>query len=236
MINASVRSNSQLARDYSEIISKDFSDYVKIVGGGRTLQNFLMDVVKDVAQELLVRKKNLMIHMRGYEGNVRLKLTKEDLVNDWFTSLFNKRMSEARIGFEDQKRAGQSQSGIEVGEVDGYIVDSKNRNISIFEAFRLFSADATVIFEHLDKISKYDNEALSPVFIVAYCHVENFGALVRSYEALVNDRVYVGYKSIGGGNSRVVSMEETDQLWIGSETRLRGPREVVFYHMLLNFH
>ncbi|MFM0223841.1 hypothetical protein [Paraburkholderia dipogonis] len=235
MMNASVRSNSQLARDYGEIVSKDFSDYVEIVGGGRTLQEFLMDVVKDIGNELLVRKKNLLIHVRDSGGNVKLRLTKEDLVNDWFTSLFNKRMSEARIGFEDQKRAGESKSGIEVGEVDGYIVDSQNRNVSIFEAFRLFSADTTVIFEHLDKIAKYDNEALSPVFIVAYCHVENFGALARNYKTLINDRDYVGYTSVGESDNRVTLLEETDQLWIGSETRLRGPRAVVFYHMLLNF-
>jgi hypothetical protein len=235
MMNAAIRSNSQLARDYNEIISKDFSDYVEIVGGGRTPEKFLLDVSREIANELLVRKKNLHIHARDSEGNVNLRLTKEDLVNDWFTSLFNKRMSEARIGFEDQKRAGESQSGVEVGEVDGYIVDSQNRNVSIFEAFRLFSADTTVIFEHLDKITKYDNEALSPVFIVAYCHVENFGTLARSYKTLINTRDYVGYTSVNEVDNRVTLLEETDQLWIGSETRLRGQRAVVFYHMLLNF-
>lgn len=235
MVNAPPRSKFQLARDYSEIVSKDFPDYVDIVGEGRTPEEFLKDVVEEIANELLLRKKNLLIHMQGSDGNENSRLTKEDLVNDWFTSLFNKRMANARIGFEDQKRAGVSQSGDGPGEVDGYIVDAQNRNIAIFEAFRLFSADTTVIFEHLDKIAGYDNEALSPVFIAAYCDVRNFNALVRSYIGIISARNYVGYTPTADADNCVTTLKETDQLWIGLERRLRGQREIAFYHMLLNF-
>ena len=65
----------------------------------------------------------------------------------------DKRMAEARVGFRDQKRAGQSRSCKSPGEIDGYITDARNNRLSIFEAFRLFSLDTTVISEHLNKIS-----------------------------------------------------------------------------------
>lgn len=51
------------------------------------------------------------------------------------------RMSEARIGFGDQKRMGRSASGQSIGEIDGVIKHSDNTRIAIFEAFRLFSLE-----------------------------------------------------------------------------------------------
>jgi hypothetical protein len=143
-------------------------------------------------------------------------------------------MAEARIGLRDQKRGGQSTSGKSPGEIDGYITDAKNRRLSIFEAFRLFSLNTTVISEHLNKISGYDNESLSPVFIAAYCDVSDFSALVRDYAEFITSRDYTGFTVESEAGSRVETLHNSDHLWLGMERRLRNHREIIFYHLLLN--
>lgn len=231
---ASERSIVQLKKHYSQIVSKEFEDYVTIVGQGLEPHEFLKNVVVEVAQELLLRKKNLQIHSEHLKGRVNFRITKEDLINDWFTSLFDKRMAEAGIGFRDQKRGGESASGQSPGEIDAFITDAKNRRISIFEAFRLFSKDAKVISEHINKIAGYDNESLSPVFIVAYCDVNDFDALVRGYSAFIASQNYTGFTIDSLIGSSVGTLDCTDHLWLGMERRSRGQREIIFYHLLLN--
>lgn len=234
MIDESQRSIGQLTNHYNQIVSKDFEGYVAIVGQGRSPDQFLVSVVQEVAQELLLRKKNLHLHQKDSQDFISSRITEEDLINDWFTSLFDKRMAEARVGFRDQKRAGQSRSGKRPGEVDGFITDAKNNRLSIFEAFRIFSLNTTVIFEHLNKIAGYDNESLSPVFIIAYCDVNNFEELVRGYAETISKNDYLGYSVATGGSSQVETQNSTDNLWLGMERRRRGHREIIFYHLLLN--
>ena len=234
MSEESQRSNAQLTNHYNQIVSKGFEDYVAIVGQGQSPEEFLKGVVQEVAQELLLRKKNIQMHQENSQGEMSFRITQEDLINDWFTSLFDKRMAEARVGFRDQKRAGQSRSCKSPGEIDGYITDARNNRLSIFEAFRLFSLDTTVISEHLNKISGYDNESLSPVFIAAYCDVSDFDVLVSGYAEFIAKQAYVGYTTEWGGSSKVEVQRPTDDLWLGMERRRRGHRMIVFYHLLLN--
>jgi hypothetical protein len=231
----SQRSTVQLRKHYSQIVSKEFEDYVSIVGQGRLLPHeFLKEVVLEVAKELLLRKKNLQLHSGNPNGKTNIRITQEDLINDWFTSLFDKRLAEARIGFRDQKRGGQSASGKSPGEIDGYITDAKNKRISIFEAFRLFSLDTTVIFEHLNKIAGYDNESLSPIFIVAYCDVSDFDALVRDYSSFIASQNYTGFPVNLMTGSGVETLDSPDHIWLGMERRWRNHQEIIFYHLLLN--
>lgn len=129
----SQRSDIQLAKHYNQIVSKEFDDYVTIVGQGKLPHEFLKDVVLEVANELLLRKKNLQIHKVDPQNKKNVRITGEDLINDWFTSLFDKRMAEARVGFRDQKRGGKSETGKSPGEIDGYITDAKNKRIAIFD-------------------------------------------------------------------------------------------------------
>lgn len=235
MSEESQRSVAQLMKHYSQIVSKDFEDYVAIVGQGQLPHEFLKNAVVEVAQELLLRKTNLQMHLSANPlDRTRTQITKEDLINDWFTSLFDKRMAEARIGFRDQKRGGQSASGNSPGEIDGYITDAKNRRIALVEAFRLFSMDSTVISEHLDKIAGYDNESLSPIFIVAYCDVNDFDGLVRKYEEFITSRDYVGFTVESKISSRTQTLPYMENLWLGMERRYRNHREIVIYHLLMN--
>lgn len=231
MAESSQRSTDQLRQHYLRITGGSFEDYVQITGGGRSKEIFLKEIITEVAGELLLRKKNLQIQ-QSYDGQLN-KIIHEDLINDWFASLIDMRMAEARIGFRDQKRAGISESGKRPGESDGLITDSKNRRIAIFEAFRLFSLDKTVIVQHLNKISGYDAEALSPVFMVAYCDVKDFNTLALGYHNFISKIEYAGYKKDG----QAVKIDEesvTDNFWICTETRLRGGRDVMFCHLLLN--
>jgi hypothetical protein len=232
MAESSQRSIDQLRQHYISITGGSFENYVKITGGGRSKEMFLKKVITEVAGELLLRKKNLQSQQTNSGLN---KIIHEDLINDWFASLVDMRMAEARIGFRDQKRTGSSESGKSPGESDGLITDSKNRRIAIFEAFRLFYLDKTVISEHLNKVSGYDTEALSPVFMVAYCDVKYFSTLTTGYHELISKTDYVGYKK--NGQALIIDEElVTDNFWVCTEIRLRGEREVMFCHLLLNMY
>ncbi|MBL5922741.1 hypothetical protein I7V28_16795 [Lelliottia amnigena] len=233
MAESNQRSIDQLRQHYFRITGGSFEDYVQITGGGCSKEMFLKKVITEVAGEMLLRKKNLQ-SQQSTDGQLN-RIINEDLINDWFTSLVDMRLAEARIGFRDQKRTGSSESGKSPGESDGLITNSKNKRIAIFEAFRLFSLNKTVITEHLNKVSGYDAEALSPVFIVAYCDVNDFSTLTTKYHNFISKTDYVGYKKDG----QAVKIDEesvTDNLWVCTETRLRGEREVMFCHLLLNMH
>lgn len=230
------RSLMQLRQHYASITNGTFDDYVKITGNGHSKETFLKEIVVEIANELLVRKKNLQSQKVVSTPGAKLnRIIDEDLINDWFTSLFDKQMAEARIGFRDQKRTGRSGSGKSPGESDGLITDNKNRRIAIFEAFRLFSLATTVISEHLDKIAGYDEEALSPVFVVAYCDVDDLNHISQGYHEFISSRDYEGYKS-SGQPIQIEHTVETDKLWLCTDIRYRGKREVTFYHLLLNMH
>lgn len=231
----SQRSMTQLAKHYNQIVSKDFVDYVAIVKPEKLPHEFLKDVVLEVARELLLRKKNLQIHETDSKDKACAHITKEDLINDWFTSLFDKRMAEARIGFRDQKRGGRSTSGKNPGEIDGFITDSNNKRIAIFEAFRMFSNENNTIAEHLNKIAGYDNESLSPVFIVTYCNVSDFPALVNGYNTFIAKQYYSGFNAINTELGNLVETQiDQEHLWLGMERRYRQNAEIIFYHLLLN--
>ncbi|MBZ3672779.1 hypothetical protein JT305_23370 [Salmonella enterica subsp. enterica serovar Senftenberg] len=141
MVESQKNSTFQLAKQYGLIVSRKFNEYVKIIGNGQTTEIFLKDVVISIGRELLMRKNLQLQASRRAKGTITSQITNEDLINDWFTSLFDMRMSEAVIGFGDQKRMGRSASGQSIGEIDGVIKHSDNTRIAIFEAFRLFSLE-----------------------------------------------------------------------------------------------
>lgn len=231
----SQRSILQLQKHYAQIISKDFETYVEIVRQGQPPHEYLKDAVLAIARELVLRKRNLQIEGNS-KGKTSYRITLEDLINDWFTSLFDHRMAHARVGIRDQKRGGHSASGKNPGEIDGFITTSDNSRIAIFEAFRLFSLDTTVISQHLNKIAGYDAESLSPVFMVGYCDINNFSELVRGYGPCVLKQPYTGYTVAEDSPDEVITLYNTDHIWLGTETRRRDRKDIVFYHLLINLH
>ncbi|WP_368710662.1 hypothetical protein [Paraburkholderia caribensis] len=233
VIEQAQRNKLQLKAHYKDIVSRGFSDYVEIVGDGESQAEYLAEIVFHVSRELVLRKKNIHIHLEK-NGKSKTSITKEDLINDWFTSLFDLRMAEARVGFRDQKRTGESQSGISPGEADGFITDSKNRRLALFEAFRLSSMETQVISEHLGKIAGYDNESLSPVFIVAYCDVADFEGFIPRYVGFINEEDYAGFSTSIGPGSQLTEQKNAGHVWMGLETRHRDGQDISFYHVLLN--
>lgn len=231
----SQRTTLQLQKHYGQVISKDFETYVEIVSKGQSSHEYLKDAVLAVARELVLRKRNLQVEDNA-TGKTRYRIILEDWINDWFTSLFDHRMSQARVGFRDQKRGGQSASGKNPGEIDGFITSSDNTRLAILEAFRLFSLDTTVISQHINKIAGYDAESLSPVFIVGYCDVENFSGLVTGYGSYVSQHQYAGYAVAEDSFGGVTALYDTDHIWLGTETRKRDRKDIVFYHLLINLH
>jgi hypothetical protein len=233
VIEHAQRNKLQLKTHYKDIVSRDFSDYVEIVGDGESQEEYLAEIVFYVSRELVLRKKNIQIHLEKH-GKHETRITHEDLINDWFTSLFDLRMAEARVGFRDQKRTGQSESGVTPGEADGFITDSKNRRLALFEAFRLSSLETKVISDHLNKIAGYDNEFLSPIFVVAYCDVGDFEGLVERYVDFVNGEDYAGFSPSIAPDTRLTEQKKAGHVWMGVETRHRGDQDVSLYHLLLN--
>lgn len=227
------RSIVQLRQHYSAIVSKEFEEYVEIVRPENTPHEYLRDAVLAVAKELVLRKRNLQVEYN--DGGVKkYRIMIEDLINDWFTSLFDHRMAHARVGFRDQKRAGQSASGQQPGEIDGFITSGDNKRLAIFEAFRLSSLDTSTISKHLNKISGYDAESLSPVFIVGYCDVNDFCKLIEGYEEYISSLQYTGYKVSEDLPVAVTTLDSTDHVWLGMETRRRDHKDIVFYHIMIN--
>lgn len=231
----SQRSILQLQKHYAQVIAKDFETYVEIVRPDQPPHEYLKDAVLAVAHELVLRKRNLQVE-KNAKGKTRYQIMLEDLINDWFTSLFDHRMAQARVGFRDQKRGGHSASGKNPGEIDGFITSNDNTRIAIFEAFRLFSLDTKVISEHLDKIAGYDAESLSPVFMVGYCDVKGFSGLVKGYGLYISKKQYVGYAVVEDSPKELTVLCDTDHIWMAKETRRRDRKDICFYHLLLNLH
>lgn len=237
MAESSQRSVVQLQKHYNQIIAKDFKSYVEVVNPDQAPHEYIRDAMLAVAGELVLRKRNLQVATRDQEGNVSFKGIKlENWVNDWFVSLFDQRMSHAKLSLRDQKRGGLSSSGKGPGEIDGFITSSDNTRIGIFEAFRLFSVDTNVIKEHLNKMAGYDGESLSPVVMVSYCDVKDFSNLVRGYKDHVSKQTYSGYTAVDGKPGVLETLRDEDHIWSGSEIRRRGHKDIVFYHLLINLH
>ncbi|WP_193392569.1 hypothetical protein [Aeromonas allosaccharophila] len=237
MAESSQRTVEQLQKHYNQIIAKDFEAYVEVVKPNLEPHEYLKEAILAVAGELVLRKRNLQVLHKDEKGNISFNgITLEDWINDWFVSLFDQRMSHARLSLRDQKRGGHSASGKGPGEIDGFITSSSNERIGIFEAFRLFSVDTNTIGEHLNKIAGYDGESLSPVVIVGYCDVKKFANLVEGYQAYVSAHPYKGYMSVESSSGMLKTLHNVDHIWLGNEIRRRGHKDIVFYHLLINLH
>lgn len=230
------RSVLQLRKHYKEIIAQDFETYVDIVKPNLSPEEYLKVAVFEVAKELAIRKRNLQIEIKTRDNKLFYKIMKEDWINHWFTSLFDHRMSQSRIGFRDQKEAGESPTGKNPGEIDGFITSADNIRLAIFEAFRLSSRSTSTVSQHLNKIASYDAESLSPVFIVGYCDMPNFSGLCDWYKKYISEQEYYGYTKTKESSSNVIELECNANLWMSTEIRRRHRKEIVFYHILINLH
>lgn len=72
--------------------------------------------------------------------------------------------------------------------------------------------------------------------MVGYCDVKNFPHLVESYKSYVSEQAYKGYRAVEGSPGVLEAFHDVDHIWLGSEIRRRGRKDIVFYHLLINLH
>lgn len=212
---------------YNEIIRKPVHELAKIVSNNSqtSVESFLYNNVLSCLKEILKRGRNL---------EKLIKKKDENAINDWFTSLFNQKMSNFSISLSDQARIGSAESDKNVGETDGLIVDSYSSSLSIFEALNLKYIDRTAINKHLNKITKYDRESVSPVFIVSYCYFNSFSSGVNDYCSHIKSEQYAGFDEISVQNHQLKELDIGSEYYCTVESRYRGGKQISIYHMLID--
>lgn len=212
---------------YNEIVRKPVRELVKIVSNNSqtSVECFLYNNVLSCLKEILKRGRNL-------EKLINKK--DENAINDWFTSLFNQKMSNFSISLSDQARIGSAESDKNVGETDGLIVDSYSSSLSIFEALNLKCIDIAVINKHLNKITKYDRESVSPVFIVSYCYFKDFSSGIKVYCSHIKNEQYAGFDEISIQNHQLKELDFGSQYYCIVESRFRGGKQISIYHILID--
>lgn len=233
------KTTEELSRYYGEIGRRSLDERIEIIEGKPIAPAvFLCEQIIRICNELLFRKKNLQQYETEDKQNKRdHKITKEDLINDWFNSLFNHRCAYMGLNCVDQ-RGGQSATAKSVGEIDG-VISFGDQRIAMMEAFRLFSNSNKVIKEHLDKIAGYNPESLSPVIILAYCDVADFSALAKNYQSDLKSRQYVGFDPTATLAHTIEVVENKadkvkPSLKVYKEIRHRDDTPICFYHFLLD--
>jgi hypothetical protein len=221
------KSNDELGTIYNEIVNKSTSDLAKIVSNDSDIriESFLYNQVFSCLKEILKRGRNL-------EKLIDKK--DENAINDWFTSLFNQKMSNFSIRLSDQARIGSAESNKGVGETDGLISDRLNSSISMFEAMNLKSIDTTVINKHVNKITKYDRESLSPIFIVSYCYFDDFINKIHDYCKHIEGMQYLGFDIVDTVNHQLKRLDYSSDYYSVVESRYRGGKEIYIYHILID--
>ncbi|WP_165727657.1 hypothetical protein [Pseudoalteromonas sp. 31A1] len=231
------RTSDELRQRYYEIKSKKLADLVIIVEEpNSTIESFLYKQLSLIMKEIQLRKNNLNNKLVKGDTPNSYRIINEDSINDWVTSLFDHRLSYIGLNCRDQKRGGRSGSldSKNPGEIDFFLCGNNNERIAIMEAFRLFSNDTTVINSHLNKIVGYDQESLSPVFIIAYCDVTNFIDLCDKYYKDTKSRDYIGFKKSASQNDLITPIEKSQNLNYFKEVRYRDRKPIVIYHMMIN--
>jgi hypothetical protein len=230
------KSNDELRQRYCEIRSKKLTDIVTIVEEpNSTIDSFLYEQLRLIMKEIQLRKSNLNNKLDKNNNKVSHRIINEDSINDWVTSLFDHRLSYIGLSCRDQKRGGRSGStdSKNPGEIDFFLCGN-NERIAIMEAFRLFSNDTTVIESHLNKIAGYDQECLSPVFIIAYCDVSDFIGLCDKYYEDTKVRDYRGFEKSASQDDNIQSIKSSQTVNYFKEVRYRGRKPIVIYHMMIN--
>jgi hypothetical protein len=229
------RSVEELTHYYQEIQNRSLQDIGKIISN-KNATDFLYDNVISICKELLKRIAYLRQPSVDTKTATSHKITGEDNINNWFTSLFDQRLHPWGIHCSGQTQLGDSPNTEtnNPGEIDGYF-ETSSGGIAIFEAFRLFSNDTKVITDHLNKLSGYNPEGLDPIFILGYCNVNDFGSLCSKYQNTINDMIYNDF-SLPLDKDKMLPTTQ-GRLFAFSETRsLHDRQEITFFHILLNLH
>jgi len=198
------------------------------------LDNFVIEIIKPVIDELINRKGNLY---RKNNDNNDLQI--EDLINDWFVSLVNQNIKYLKWQMNDQKRSGFSESKRGPGEADGWTMDSNNEYLFLMEAFKLTTFKSKSIKDHLNKLTKYDQIGKSPLLVLVYTFSPDFNNLSDKYKDFVTKENYEGFDNVLPQKDDSLSLLDNCNLpgyKIYKESRLRAGKTVNVIHALIDFY
>ena len=219
-----------LRNTFNEIKGRPVKELSQIISPSPSnLDVFLYNEMIACSKEILSRATNL--------ATLREKRN-EDIINDWFVSLFNSRFCLFKPYMAEQRRMGQSDTNNigGIGELDGLIVDTGYGPISIYEAMNLDCIDNTVINKHLNKLSKYDTVGLSPIFIVSFCYFNDFIIKSNTYFENLKKKQYLGFADIDPKTHSITRIEKDTiaHLATAVETRYREGQTIKIFHILID--
>ncbi len=207
-----------------QIKNMDDESHAHIFASQVNVEEYIKDIMLNIAEELLERKKNLQ---RVSENN---KLELEDIINDWVTSLLSQRKSFLGWKVLDQKRGGVSGSEKGVGEKDLVVKNSKNRNLFLFEAFK------NNIEKHLNKLDGYNASGCKLILVFVYTKENDFVKYSTSYKDKISNMNYKGFDNI----KLPVNVEKIDSqsstIHLYKEIRQKNKEKTSILHYLLDFN
>lgn len=225
--------SSANAKDYWLKI-KDLPDEQHAYVFSRTenteLKDFILDINKQIAFELLERNKNLK---RANSG----KLEIENIINDWVASLFKHKMNYLGWQVHNQSRGGSSANGKDAGERDIIVKNQSGDILFLLEAFRLFSNDTNTISKHMDKIDGYNATGCPILIFFVYCDNNNFKELCNNYKKYLERKDYQGFdKNNLDMKSKFDEIELKEaNIKIFSEVRMKNTKNIDIFHVLCDF-
>lgn len=201
-----------------------------------SIDEYLFEIMENIGLELLKRNGNLQRKKSAPASTSTIMLDEEDMINDWLVSLVCQRTRFLNWTILDQSRTGRSGSGKGVGEIDGWVQDSRGKPIFLIESFRLGnSIDTTKVDEHLNKIGKYNSMGMSTIFVVVYAATQAFPHLCESYAKHIERSNYNDfdddYKS---GLEQITTQGNSVNARYYKETRRVNKSDVTIHHHLLN--
>ncbi|WP_415397826.1 hypothetical protein [Sulfurimonas sp. CS5] len=217
--------NKYDAQDYwLQIKNMDDESHAHIFSSQVNVEEYIKDIMLNIAEELLERKVNLQ---RVSDKN---KLELEDIINDWVTSLLSQRKSFLGWKILDQKRGGVSGSKEGVGEKDLVVKNSKNRNLFLFEAFK------NKIEDHLNKLDGYNATGCKLILVFVYTKEKDFTNYSTNYKDKISNMNYTGFgdMALPVNIERVDSQSSTIHLY--KEIRQKNKEDTTILHYLLDFN
>lgn len=137
---------------------------------------------------------------------------------------------ELKYTTKNQSQSGISETGIQVGSIDGKIINKKIEYI--IEAFNISNISKTLISRHINKLEKnYDSKGLPIKFILVYCNIEdnNFESFYQKYFKYINEELNFNFKKI---KTEIIITEYSNKR-ILKTIHLRESIQVSIYHILL---
>ena len=208
-----------------QIKNMDDESHAHIFANQVNVEEYIKDIMLNIAEELLERKVNLQRVINNNE------LELEDIINDWVTSLLSQRKSFLGWKILDQKRGGISGGKVDgVGEKDLVVKNSKNKNLFLFEAFKNKTAD------HLNKLDRYNATGCKLILVFVYTKEKNFTNYSNKYKAKISSMNYKGFKAM----PLPVNIEKTDSssstIHLYKEIRQKNEEYTTILHYLLDFN